>query len=165
MSTTVAESPLRSKIKERRLIQDVVRNLLDSSQRVETPAGLVTLVDLKFLRELADVQVVTGEQLFAVVDADYLELCGIVVGVTEPTVHSVPESLSDQPLTKTEIRDLQHFFGWSNKEFAMEMGVSVQRVSDWQIGVNIPYRDRAARLYELFDHMAAEKARESGVQS
>lgn len=163
MSTAVAESPMRSKIKERRRIQDVVRNLLDSSQRVETSAGLVTLVDLKFLRELADVQVVTGEQLFAVVDADYLELCGIVVGVTEPTVPLLPESLSDQPLTKTEIRDLKHHYGWTNREMAIEFGVSDASIYLWTSGGGSMTGDRLRRFWELADAMEADKARESWV--
>jgi hypothetical protein len=65
-------TPFEQQIQKRRIVKAIVSDLIASSRRMETPVGLVTLVDIKFLRELADVTQVTGEHLYAVVDETHL---------------------------------------------------------------------------------------------
>lgn len=163
MSSIVAESPLRTKLKERRRIADVVGDLLASSQQVQTPVGLVTLVDLKFLRELTDVQVATGEQLFAVVDAEHLERCGFITGIEEPT--PLAKSPVKAKPSVTQMKELKHHYGWTTREMAMAFECSEASVGFWTTGRVFPSGRNLERAWELIHAMEADKAREAGASS
>lgn len=160
MSILAVDSPMRAKLKERRMVSDVVRDLIETSRRVLTPAGLVTLVDTRFLRELTDVTIVTGEHIFAVVDADHLERTGLAVGIV-PNAQPKHDNQKQGKPTVAQMRDLKHHYGWTNREMAMEFGVSDASISFWLSGKGSMTGERLEHAWRLLSAMESDKARES----
>lgn len=148
-------TPFEQQIQKRRVVKAIATDLVASSRRMETPAGLVTLVDIKFLRELADVVQVTGEHLYAVVDETHLarvaQAAGLIDRVPPPT------SLPGDPLVvdPADIRAAIKWKGWTNVQAAMELGIGKSSLDFYLPGVRPPRGEIRKQLHALIQEMRA----------
>lgn len=163
MSATIEQpTPFQEQMRQRRVVKAVVADLVASSRRMETPAGLVTLVDITFLRELADVTAVTGEALFAVVDETHLARVAQAVGLIDQV--PPPAMVRGSPIVvrPEELKAAIRWKGWTYRTAAMEFGVGEQTLKNWIYGYGSPGPDRRPRLAELIREMRAALAAEKG---
>lgn len=162
MSTIEAEvfgqtrelSPFQARLKERRRITEVITDLVRTSRRAEVPPGLVTLVDVRFLAELASVASVTGERIYAVVDEEHLARVAREAGLIAPPPPA-PRA-AGAPMTAANIKAAIKARGWTIKRAAAELGVSEATIANWTRGFGAPSGERRDRVRALLDAVAGE---------
>lgn len=166
MNTAIEQpTPFQEQMRQRRVVKSVVADLVGSSRRMETPAGLVTLVDIKFLRELADVAAVTGETIFAVVDETHLARVAQSVGIIDQV--PPPAMVKGSPLVVSadELKAAIRWKGWSNRQAAMEFGVSESSISNWIYGYSQIRAEHRRIAYDLIQAMRAALAAQEGTST
>lgn len=165
MSAVLSErelTPFEAQMQKRRIVKAIATDLVASSVRCETPAGLVTLVDIKFLRELADVAQVTGEHLYAVVDETHLARIAQAAGLIDRV--PPPSTVPGEPLAVApeDIRAVIKWKGWTGRDAAMEFGVSEATIYNWKAGMHVVKGHNRRRLFDLIQEMRAAQAAAGG---
>lgn len=144
----------QDKLRERRRISAIVQDLAESSRQVPTPAGLVTIVDARFLAELVSAAAITGETLYAVVDDTHLRR---LTGVTLPPVPTKEHAAAvlGTVVTAEEIDrflfTVKDRLGWSAVHVAKTLDVSTATLTKWRTGTGGIGPANAARVRRLID--------------
>ena len=148
----------KDRLRERRRAQAVAADLVASSRRVELPSGIVTLVDARFLGELAAVCHVTGERIYAVVDELHLARVAQVNGLIETMPAAVVADPAPDAVRTEDIKALRKWRGWTLKALAAELGVSESSATNWNYGYCAPRGEARQRLAALIAEMRAAQA-------